>query len=508
DNSNVVTQTIPNTTSATFTFDDADRLTKINHKKGTTSFLSLDTPRDDVGLVKSENTKLFGYDSLDRVKSQSASPAVSYEYDGADNLSKMLPTGGVTKTFGYDAAHQLTTATQSDGQNFGFVYDANGNRTAKNTSTGTPVASYGYDHANRLKGFGATNYVYNGDGLRTAKTGTGATTFVWDEAEGLPLLLVDGTTRYITGPGGLPLAQVTSSGTVSYYHVDQLGSTRALTDSTGNQVATYSYDPYGTPSATTGTLLNPLRFAGQYTDQESGLIYMRARYYDPATANFISRDPIESITRSPYAYVNGNPLNATDPSGLCGPFGDGPCPGAGLARKAGGLAVDVATEAVRASPVGVVLDVTSRVTGRTLGGCVGGSANAFIAVSGSLCYVSTPSGEAGFTGTLGYGLSSTPGASVMAGPTISNARSLDDLRGGFSYFEAFAGEGVGTNVAGSWGKNQCRDDIAQFTPSVALGIGILPGGIENRRRPQQHLGRRPSMVGISPSTRHPRSWIS
>ncbi|MGH3741699.1 MAG: RHS repeat-associated core domain-containing protein, partial [Micromonosporaceae bacterium] len=89
-----------------------------------------------------------------------------------------------------------------------------------------------------------------------------------------------------------------------------------LTDSTGNQVATYSYDPYGTPSATTGTLLNPLRFAGQYTDAETGFLYLRARYYDPATGQFLSRDPIESVTGEPYSYASNDPINGSDPTGF------------------------------------------------------------------------------------------------------------------------------------------------------------------------------------------------
>jgi RHS repeat-associated protein len=56
-------------------------------------------------------------------------------------------------------------------------------------------------------------------------------------------------------------------------------------------------------------------YAGQYKDSESGLYYLRTRYYDPATAQFLTRDPANTTTRSPDAYVAGNPLNATDASG-------------------------------------------------------------------------------------------------------------------------------------------------------------------------------------------------
>src|SRR5205823_8255216 len=57
-------------------------------------------------------------------------------------------------------------------------------------------------------------------------------------------------------------------------------------------------------------------YAGQYTDQESGLQYLRARYYDPGTAQFITVDPAYTLTASRYGYTNGSPLNATDPTGL------------------------------------------------------------------------------------------------------------------------------------------------------------------------------------------------
>jgi RHS repeat-associated protein len=57
-------------------------------------------------------------------------------------------------------------------------------------------------------------------------------------------------------------------------------------------------------------------YAGQWHDTETGFIYLRARYYDPTTGQFLTRDPITPLTRSPYGYVYGNPLNNSDPSGL------------------------------------------------------------------------------------------------------------------------------------------------------------------------------------------------
>jgi RHS repeat-associated protein len=103
-----------------------------------------------------------------------------------------------------------------------------------------------------------------------------------------------------------------------YLHHDQLGSTRMLTDSTGVVRATFTYNPYGTVTASTGYSTAAFLFAGQYRDAATGFYYLRARYYDPSTAQFLTVDPDVATTLSPYGYVAGDPLNAGDPSGLCG----------------------------------------------------------------------------------------------------------------------------------------------------------------------------------------------
>jgi RHS repeat-associated protein len=123
-------------------------------------------------------------------------------------------------------------------------------------------------------------------------------------------------TSYIYGPGGLPVEQIAGS-TTTYLHHDQIGST-VLIDSAGatGTATTNTFDPYGNVVSTSGSLTTPLMFAGQYLNSESGLYYNRARYYQPSTGQFMSLDPAVGKTMSPYAYVLGNPLNGTDPSGL------------------------------------------------------------------------------------------------------------------------------------------------------------------------------------------------
>ncbi len=163
---------------------------------------------------------------------------------------------------------------------------------------------------------GVAMYTYDADGLRAAKISGGTTQrFTWDAAEGLPQLLTDGAYSYVYGAGGAPVEEVDANGNVTYFHQDQLGSTRLLTDSTGNVTATFTYDAYGSLTASTGPATTPLLYTGQYRDTESGFYYLRARYYDPTTAQFLTQDPRVSQTGAPYNYTSGNPLNRTDPTG-------------------------------------------------------------------------------------------------------------------------------------------------------------------------------------------------
>lgn len=95
----------------------------------------------------------------------------------------------------------------------------------------------------------------------------------------------------------------------------------------------------------TGTASTPLQFSGQYTDAETGLVYLRARYYDPTTAQFLTIDPLLPATGTPYAYVVGNPLNAVDPAGTCA-SGDTWCWITGTAKVVSGAAEVLGAEEV------------------------------------------------------------------------------------------------------------------------------------------------------------------
>lgn len=216
----------------------------------------------------------------------------------------------------YDAANQPTSYTIS-GTTTAITYDTQGNRLTGPAPGGSP-ASYTWDQANRLTAANGTTYSYNADGIRTTRTpATGpAQHYAWDTRAGVPLMLTDGTTNYLYDDVGNPIEQIDSTGAALYYQHDQYGSTRILTDQTGSAAASYTYDANGNLTTKTGTADTPLRWNGQTQDTDTGLYYLRARYYDPATTQFLSVDPLAAITQAIYTYASNNPLNLLDPLGL------------------------------------------------------------------------------------------------------------------------------------------------------------------------------------------------
>ena len=140
---------------------------------------------------------------------------------------------------------------------------------------------------------------------------------------------MDSQNAYVYGPSGTPFEQVNlSTGTVRYLLSDALGSVRGVINSTGSLTATTTYDAWGGSEATGGLApYTPFGYGGYYTDP-TGLAYLRARYYDPATGQFLSRDPLEALTGRPYSYAGNDPVNETDPSGLLGCGDLGPFAGA------------------------------------------------------------------------------------------------------------------------------------------------------------------------------------
>jgi RHS repeat-associated protein len=328
-NSNLLATTFPSSTIDVdeYAYDRANRMSAVTMKKSKETLASLSYVRDKAGQIESLTSKslpgaeseAFSYDVNGRLTKAGSG---TYEYDAANNLT-IAP--GTANT--YDKANQLETGTGVT-----YSYDKLGER-IKSTPASGPATSYKYDQAGNLIAVEraaegvvpaiSESYAYDGAGLRASQTVSGTKSYLtWDQSGGLQLLLNDGQSNYIYGPGGLPVEQI-SSETATYYHHDQLGSTRMLTNSSGTSTGKFTYGPYGALTGSSGTQTTPLGFAGQYTNVQSGLQYLRGRTYDSATQQFLTTDPLASSAPSagagsPYSYANENPLQYVDPAGSCG----------------------------------------------------------------------------------------------------------------------------------------------------------------------------------------------
>ena len=339
------------TGTTTWSFDPLGRTTNVSDGAGR----SVGYGYDPAGRVTSlsypggQNVTL-GYDDLGRLVSTVDPQAgtIGYTWDADGNLTGIATPNGVTTSRSYDVAGRLMSvdAKRGSARLAAFTYTRSGaGRMVSQTPdpAGSSIVdgyglaeAYGYDRAGRAQNVNGAgwygyspgddlthrflaNSTYDGDGLRATATSNtaGTSNFTWDRIAGsVALLLGDGTTRYLYGPGDLPVAEITGT-TVRYLHVDQAGSVRTVTNTSGTVAATATWDAYGVRLAASGTP-SRLGWQGQYTDPDTGLVYLRARYYDPNTATFLTPDPLQDQTHTPYTYANNDPWNHTDPSGMCG----------------------------------------------------------------------------------------------------------------------------------------------------------------------------------------------
>ncbi|HEY4451789.1 MAG TPA: RHS repeat-associated core domain-containing protein [Solirubrobacteraceae bacterium] len=312
-----------------YNYDATDAMSEVKMTKGAETFASLTYARNKDGLVTKATTKglpgeelpAFAYDKASRL---TKGATVTYKYDKAND-----PTVIAANTYSYDAARELTTSkvTATKMLVATYSYDAVGARATLTPASGA-ATTYTYNQAGNLTGINRPKsettpaledtYAYNGDGIRVSQLIGGTTSYLtWDYAEKLPMVLSDGADYYIYGPDGAPVEQISPAGEVQYLHHDQQGSTRVITSTAGASEATFTYDAYGNRTGATGSATTQLGYDGQYTDPDTGLIYLRARYYDPSAAQFLSVDPRVMDTRAPYTYAEDSPTTLADPSGEC-----------------------------------------------------------------------------------------------------------------------------------------------------------------------------------------------
>jgi RHS repeat-associated protein len=213
------------------------------------------------------------------------------------------------------SVNRLTTV---NGQ--AYTWDANGNLLNDGSK------SYTYDQANRLITVTATSLSwsasYNGDGARLRQVTNGVpTTYTLDLAAGLVQVLVQqdttGATRYLYGVTRIGEEQ---PGGWAYHLTDALGSVRQLADGSAQVTLARGYMPYGEPLWSVGSGSSVYGYTGEDWNTTTQLVFLRARYMQPALGIFVSRDPWQGNARRPlslqgFNYAYDNPCNKFDHSG-------------------------------------------------------------------------------------------------------------------------------------------------------------------------------------------------
>ena len=362
DAGNRLIQTVDSVTGTiTRGYDGLDRMTSETTPQGTISYTYDAGSRLQTSIVSGQTVVNYTFDTASRLtKIAQGTAAVQFAYDNANRRTTLTLPNAVTTSYAYDNASDLTGLTYTLNSNtlgnLTYSYDLAGRRTGIGGSyprTGLPnaQAATGYDAANELTQWGtatptydangnvlndgtnsyvwnarnqlasmnmtAQSFQYDAMGRRVAKTILSATTnYLYDRVN--PVQELSGTTptaNLITG-GMDEFFQRTDSAGAASFLTDALGGTLSLTNSSGTNLAQYTYDPFGNTSVTGGSA-STYQYSGRENDG-TGVYYYRARYYNPTFQRFISEDPI-GFTGGVnwYSYAGNNPVSNTDSSGEC-----------------------------------------------------------------------------------------------------------------------------------------------------------------------------------------------
>ncbi|MEK7084813.1 MAG: RHS repeat-associated core domain-containing protein, partial [Patescibacteria group bacterium] len=342
-----------NGTQTQYTYDPLHRMTRVTVVEDTATLFDEAYEYDREGnrtalFTNGTSTAAYFYDPLNQLTDvnylsftgESGDIDSHFEYDAFGNRTALRDLGGDTR-YAYNAASgQLSSYIQNDRLQTSVTYDANGATISETiTRLGQPLKTitYDWDSQHRLRFLSyqtddesahprmpatVLSFAYDDAGNRIKKSvGTDTTYYLNDGVRVLNELNADGavTKSIIYGLG--TIAEVDNLGVLTYVHEDVLGSAALLTDDTGASVQRYEYEPFGAIMGMDGTRETKYLFTGQEFDPESELYYYNARYYNPATGRFISRDPIRGfagdvLAANAYIYVRNNPLRYVDPTGM------------------------------------------------------------------------------------------------------------------------------------------------------------------------------------------------
>jgi RHS repeat-associated protein len=381
-------------------YDTLDRLLSESTTLGSVSYAYDTFGRRTAMTVSGQSPVAYTYDANSRLRTitQASLNPVDIQYDATGRRTLLSLPNQVSTEYQYDFGSRLTALIYRNALaqlgDLTYQYDNAGNRIAvggswARTLLPDPVPSATYDAANRQLAFGNRTLTFDDNGSLMILSDTpGTKTFTWDTRNRLVALsgataasfaydALDRRTRRETS-GGLRIYQYDgvntireflngqeatylrtlavdealtrsdATGTVAFL-TDALGSTIALTDDGGAIGTTHTYEPFGRTLAGGPATGNPFQFTGREND-ETGLLYYRARYYTPLLARFISEDPLlvpmhlltgclgirlnrtvwvvpgmvngdlplidPTKLTATYLYVANNPLFSGDPTGL------------------------------------------------------------------------------------------------------------------------------------------------------------------------------------------------
>lgn len=292
-------------------YDLASRVKKITRPNGTVRQINYDAAGEPTNIVEKTTT---GFPIAFFTLGWTNSGRVAWEFAGPLPHSYTPPA----RTMTFDDDNRLATF---NGNN--VTHDTDGNMTY-GPGTNDTLLSYGFDARNRLLNVAGVDYGYDPAGNRASvSNATGVARFVINPGPLSQVLMRvrSGVTNYYIYGVGLcyEITETATSTNTATYHFDLRGSTVALTDGNGLPTDRIEYSAYGSITYRAGNTDTPFLFNGMYGVQtdSNGLLYMRARYYNPYIGRFINADPIGFAGGlNFYAYANGDPVSLMDPFGL------------------------------------------------------------------------------------------------------------------------------------------------------------------------------------------------
>ena len=255
---------------------------------------------DVLGQLIQENNHIYTYDRAgNRTSVQTDDRREIYSYDRGRLRNRTVerqqdPAGSQTYTYRYDAQGN----TLSDGENT-YLYDCLNRITEVKTKAGDIQKNH-----------------YDAEGLRSQMEENGKlVSFIYTDRE--VIAEEDEAGEHIRYIRGHELLASDSAHARTYYHYacDEMGSITDITDTNGTVLNHYAYDAFGNRTVEEETVENRLGFAGEMLDAVTGQYYLRARFYNPVIARFLSEDTYYGDGLNLYAYCHNNPVGYVDPSG-------------------------------------------------------------------------------------------------------------------------------------------------------------------------------------------------